>query len=61
VSVFTRWGDFAGQVWVKSRVNTAPESLLYERLPDFAHLVERLDPRGAFRNDWLEQHVLGGV
>jgi len=31
----------------------------YERLPDFARLVERLDPRGAFRNDWLERHVLG--
>jgi hypothetical protein len=22
-------------------------------------LVERLDPRGAFRNAWLERHVLG--
>ena len=31
----------------------------YERLPDFRRLVERLDPRGAFRNDWLERHVLG--
>jgi xylitol oxidase len=31
----------------------------YERLPDFAQLAERLDPRGAFRNDWLERHVLG--
>jgi xylitol oxidase len=31
----------------------------YERLPDFARLVERLDPRGTFRNDWLERHVLG--
>ena len=30
----------------------------YERLPDFARLAERLDPRGAFRNDWLERHVL---
>jgi xylitol oxidase len=30
----------------------------YERLPDFARLVERLDPRGAFRNDWLARHVL---
>jgi xylitol oxidase len=30
----------------------------YERLPDFRSLVERLDPRGAFRNDWLERHVL---
>jgi xylitol oxidase len=31
----------------------------YERLLDFAALAERLDPRGAFRNDWLERHVLG--
>ena len=32
----------------------------YERLPDFARLLERHDPRGAFRNAWLEAHVLGG-
>lgn len=32
---------------------------LYDRLPDFAALLERLDPRGAFRNDWLESRVLG--
>jgi alditol oxidase len=32
---------------------------LYERVPDFAALAQRLDPRGAFRNDWLERHVLG--
>jgi alditol oxidase len=32
----------------------------YQRLPDFAGLVDRLDPRGAFRNDWLSAHVLGG-
>jgi xylitol oxidase len=32
----------------------------YERLPDFRRLAERLDPRGAFRNGWLERHVLGG-
>jgi xylitol oxidase len=31
----------------------------YERLPDFIRLAERLDPRGAFRNRWLEAHVLG--
>jgi xylitol oxidase len=31
----------------------------YERLRDFASLAERLDPRGAFRNRWLEEHVLG--
>jgi xylitol oxidase len=32
----------------------------YARLPDFRQLTERLDPRGAFRNDWLERHVLSG-
>jgi len=31
----------------------------YERLPDFIRLIERLDPRGAFRNPWLEARVLG--
>jgi xylitol oxidase len=28
-------------------------------MPDFIRLVERLDPRGAFRNSWLKAHVLG--
>jgi xylitol oxidase len=32
---------------------------LYERLPDFTSLLERLDPRGAFRNPWLSARVLG--
>jgi len=32
---------------------------LYPRLPDFARLVMRLDPRGTFRNAWLDTHVLG--
>jgi alditol oxidase len=32
---------------------------LYERLGDFRALLDRLDPRGAFRNDWLTRHVLG--
>jgi alditol oxidase len=31
----------------------------YERLPEFAALVQRTDRRGAFRNDWLETRVLG--
>jgi alditol oxidase len=31
----------------------------YERMPDFIRLVERLDPRGAFRNSWLKTRVLG--
>jgi alditol oxidase len=30
----------------------------YERASDFAALAERLDPRGAFRNEWLETNVL---
>jgi alditol oxidase len=33
---------------------------LYPRLPDFRALQARLDPRGAFRNPWLERHVLAG-
>lgn len=31
----------------------------YERLPDFIRLVDRLDPRGAFGNAWLDSRVLG--
>ena len=31
---------------------------LYERREDFARLAGRLDPRGAFRNAWLERAVL---
>jgi alditol oxidase len=27
----------------------------YERLPDFLALRDRLDPRGAFRNEWFER------
>ncbi|TFV66999.1 UNVERIFIED_ORG: FAD-binding protein [Bacillus sp. AZ43] len=32
---------------------------LYPRHADFARLVERMDPRGAFRNPWLTARVLG--
>ena len=39
--------------------DAADVAALYERLPDFTRLVERLDSRGAFRNDWLERRVLG--
>ena len=39
----------------------APLAPLFPRLPDFAALMERLDPRGAFRTEWLEQRVLGGA
>jgi xylitol oxidase len=45
-----------GKVFLADAATIAP---LYERLPDFARLVERLDRRGAFRNDWLGDHVLG--
>jgi xylitol oxidase len=32
---------------------------LYPRHGDFGRLVERLDPRGAFRTEWLTTRVLG--
>lgn len=32
---------------------------LYQRHADFVRLAERLDPRGAFRNAWLRDRVLG--
>jgi xylitol oxidase len=31
----------------------------YGRLPEFRRLAERLDPRDAFRNPFLQRHVLG--
>jgi xylitol oxidase len=46
-----------GKVFTAGAADLAP---LYERHADFCALVARLDPRGAFRNDWLERHVLGG-
>ena len=47
--------------WGKAfRATAAEVAPLYERLPDFARLVQRLDARGAFRNDWLERHLVGG-
>jgi xylitol oxidase len=33
---------------------------LYPRLGDYAALMARIDPRGAFRNEWLKTHVLSG-
>jgi xylitol oxidase len=44
-----------GKVFVARAADIAP---LYERLPDFVALAERLDRRGAFRNPWLEERVL---
>jgi alditol oxidase len=45
-----------GKVFHTEAAEIAP---LYERLPDFVRLVERLDGRGAFRNSWLRTRVLG--
>jgi alditol oxidase len=39
--------------------DAAAIAALYERMPDFTRLVERLDPRRAFCNAWLKAHVLG--
>ena len=47
-----------GKMFLADAAAIAP---LYERLPDFARLVERLDSRGAFRNKWLESRVLGAA
>jgi len=44
-----------GKVFAADAATIAP---LYERHTDFVRLAERLDPRGAFRNDWLQRHVL---
>ena len=45
-----------GKVFLADASVLAPR---YEHHDDFVRLVERLDPRGAFRNDWLERNVLG--
>ena len=45
-----------GKVFVAEATTIAP---LYPRHADFVRLVDRLDPRQAFRNAWLERHVLG--
>jgi alditol oxidase len=45
-----------GKLFLADAAKVAP---LYERLPDFVALLDRLDPRGAFRNAWLERHLLG--
>jgi alditol oxidase len=46
-----------GKLFAADATAIAPR---YERLPDFRALAARLDPRGAFRNVWLEERVLGG-
>lgn len=45
-----------GKLFVADAATIGPR---YERLPDFIRLVDRLDPRGAFRNAWLDTRVLG--
>ena len=45
-----------GKLFLADAATLAPR---YPRLPDFARLVQRLDPRGAFGNDWLDRYVLG--
>jgi xylitol oxidase len=42
--------------WGKVFVMRAAER--YERLDDFRALAQRLDPRGAFRNAWVERNLL---
>lgn len=46
-----------GKLFLANAEAIAP---MYERRDDFAALLERHDPRGAFRNRWLEARVLGG-
>jgi xylitol oxidase len=46
-----------GKVTSLRAADVAP---LYERLDDFRRLRDEMDPRGAFVNDWLRAHVLGG-
>ena len=45
-----------GKLFLAGAGEIAP---LYERHGDFVALLDRIDPRGAFRNDWLRRHVLG--
>jgi xylitol oxidase len=44
-----------GKLFLADAAAIAP---LYPRIGDFARLVDRLDPRGVFRNAWLERRVL---
>jgi xylitol oxidase len=43
------------------RARAATLAPLYPRMEDFRRLRARLDPRGAFVNDWLRDRVLGGA
>lgn len=45
-----------GKLFLATADQIAPR---YPRLDDFRRLANRLDPRGAFRNAWIERHVFG--
>jgi len=45
-----------GKLFVTARAEIAAR---YERLREFTDLLARVDPRGAFRNDWLVRRLLG--
>ena len=47
-----------GKVFAADAASIAPR---YERHADFVRLVGRLDPRGAFGNQWLRRAVLGAA
>ncbi len=42
-------------------IHASSEALaaLYPRLPDFRRLADRYDPKGKFRNAYLQRHVFG--
>jgi alditol oxidase len=45
-----------GKLFVADASSIGPH---YERRSDFLRLIERLDPRGAFRNAWFERVLVG--
>ena len=45
-----------GKVFLADAATLAPR---YDHHGDFVSLVQRMDPRGAFRSTWLERNVLG--
>jgi xylitol oxidase len=46
-----------GKLFAARAAELAPR---YARRDDFVALQGRLDPRGAFRNEWLRERILGG-
>ncbi len=45
-----------GKAFAATTGDLAPR---YPRMAEFRELVQRLDPRGAFRSDFLKRHVIG--